>query len=215
MSLITGTPVGNVITPPELYLDQPPTFWFQNRYTAAGASVGLLNPPDSDGFYWGLSGTTANPVYEVGCYENFQVADVRTINMIRCDTTGNRTAIQKRDALNITFTLKAPFPLATVRNMLNLGPVTTNSGATEKVGVGLIDNSLYYYVYFASIYDQTTGDYVNFTGHRVQFTNAWQWAFTYGNAATFTIQATCFADTDKPSDQYFATIIRADPSSIT
>lgn len=215
MTLITGTPVGNVITPPELYLDQPPTFWIQERYTTAGATVGLLNRPDSDGFYWNLSGTTANPVYEVGCYENFVVSDVRTINMVRCDTTGNRTAIQKRDALNITFTLKAPFPLATVAKLLNLGPVTSTPGATEKVGIGLIDNSRYFYAYFASIYDQVTGDYVNFTGHRVQFTNAWQWTFVYGQPATFTIQASCFADTDKPSDQYFATVIRADPSSIT
>lgn len=215
MALITGTPIGNVVTPPELYLDQPPTFWIQERYNADGTSVGLLNRPDGDGFYWGLSGTVARPVYEVGCYENFVIADVRTINQVRCDTTGNRTAIQKRDVLNITFTLKAPFPLATIRHMLNLGPVTTTPGATEKVGVGVIDNSKYYYVYFASIYDQTTGDHVNFTGHRVQFTSAWQWTFAYGMPATFTIQASCFADADKPQDQYFATIIRADPSSIT
>lgn len=215
MTLLTGTPSGNIIATPELYLDQPPTFWFQDRYTAAGASVGLLNPPDADGFYWGLSGTTANPVYEGGCYENFQVADVRTINMVRCDTNGMRTAIQKRDQLNITFTLKALFPLAKIRHMLNLGPVTTTAGATEKVGVGIIDNSKYYYVYFASIYDQTTGDYVNFTGHRVQFTNAWQLTFTYGQPATVAIQASCFADTDKPDAQQFATIIRADPSNIT
>jgi hypothetical protein len=215
MSLITGTPQGLVVTPPELYLDQPPTFWIQERYTTAGATVGLLNRPDANNFYWGLSGTTANPVYEVGCYENFVVADVRTINMVRCDTTGVRAAIQKRDQLNITFTLKAPFPLATLSKLLNLGPVTTTPGATEKVGVGIIDNARYFYAYFVSIYDQVTGDHVNATFHRVQFTSAWQWAFVYGQPATFTIQASAFADTDKPSDQYFATIIRADPSSIT
>lgn len=215
MALITGSPVGNIVTPPELYLDQPPTFWFQERYTAAGASVGLLNNPDANSFYWGLSGTTANPVYEGGCYENFQIADVRTINMVRCDTNGNRTAIQKRDNLNITFTLKSLFPLAKLRHMLNLGAVTTTPGATEKVGIGIIDNSKYYYVYFASIYDPNTGDYVNFTGHRVQFTNAWQLSFTYGQPATVGIQATLFADTDRSNDQQFATVIRADPSSIT
>lgn len=213
--LITGTPIGNVISPTELYLDQPPTVWIQERYNADGTSVGLQNSPDADGFYWGLSGTVARPAYEVGCYENLVIADVRTINMVRCDTTGNRTAIQKRDSLNITFTLKAPFPLATVAPMLNLGPVTTTPGATEKVGVGIIDNSKYFYLYFASVYDQTTGDYLNFTAHRVQFTSAWQWAFVYGQPATFTIQASLFADNDKPSAQQFATIIRADPSSIT
>jgi hypothetical protein len=215
MALITGTPTGNIITPPNLYLDQPPTFWIQDRETTAGATVGLLNNPDGDGFYWGLSGTTANPVYEVGCYENFVIADVRTINMIRCDTTGVRGAIQKRDQINVTFTLKTPFPLATVAKLLNLGPVTTTPGATEKVGIGVIDNSKFYRAYFASIYDQTTGDYVNGTFHRVQFTSAWQWNFVYGQPATFTVQASAFADEAKPQDQYFATIIRADPSSIT
>jgi hypothetical protein len=215
MALITGTPLGNVITPAELYLDQPPTLWIQDLTTSAGATIGLLNNPDANNFYWGLSGTTANPVYEVGCYENFVIADVRTINMVRCDTTGVRAAIQKRDQINITFTLKAFFPLATVAKLMNLGAVTTTAGATEKVGIGLIDNAKYYRAYFASIYDQTTGDYVNATFHRVQFTSAWQWTFVYGQPATVTVQASAFADNNKPSDQYFATIIRADPSSIT
>lgn len=215
MALPTGTPLGNVISSPEIYVDQPPTVWFQERYTAAGATVGLLNRPDSDGFYWGLSGTTANPVYEVGCYENLVIADVRTINMIRCDTTGNRTAIQKRDQLNITFTLKTLFPLAKLRHMLNLGPVTSTPGATEKVGIGIIDNSKYYYIYLASIYDPNTGDYLNLTGHRVQFTNAWQLTPTYAQPMTAAIQASLFADDDKPDAQKFATVIRADPSSIS
>lgn len=214
MALITGTPVGNVITPSELYVDQPPTFWFQERYTSSGASVGLLNPPDADGFYWGLSGTTANPVYEAGCYENFQIADVRELNMIRCDTTGDRTAIQKRSSLNITFTLKSLFPFTKLRHMLNLGAVTQSGGALEKMGIGLIDNSKYYYIFLTSIYDQSTGDHLTLTGHRVQFTNAWQLSFPYGNAANVAIQATLFADESRPSDQYFGTMIRADPSDI-
>lgn len=215
MTLITGTPLGTPVAQPEIYLDQPPTFWFQERYTGAGAPVPLANSPDGDGFYWGLTATSSNPIYQVGCYENFQIADVRTINMVRCDTNGNRTAIQKRDALNITFTLKTLFPLATLRHMLNLGPVTSTPGATEKLGIGIIDNSKYYYVYFASVYDPTAGDYVNFTGQRVQFTQAWQMTFTYGQPAVVGIQASCFADTDKPDAQQFATVIRADPSSIT
>ena len=215
MALVTGTPFGTPITQPEIYVDQPPTFWFQERYTPAGVTVPLVNNPDGAGFYWGLTGSSTNSIYQVGCYENFQVIDVRTINMIRCDSNGNRTAIQKRDNLNITFTLKTLFPLATIRHMLNLGPVTTVVGATEKLGIGIIDNSKYYYVYFASIYDPNAGDYVNFTGHRVQFTQAWTLTFTYGQPATVAIQASCFADTDKPDAQQFATVIRADPSSIT
>ena len=215
MSVLTGSPVGLIVTPPEIYVDQPPTFWFQEKYTAAGALVGELNNPDAAGFYWGLSGTTANPIYEAGCYETFQFTDVREMNMVRCDTTGDRTAIQKRSSLNITFTLKSLFSFAKLRHMLNLGPVTTVVGATEKMGIGIIDNAKYYYVYFSSVYDQSTGDYLSVTGHRVQFTNAWQMTFPYGNAANVTIQATLFADTDKPDAQQFATVIRADPSSIS
>lgn len=214
MALITGTPAGNVISSEQLYLDTPPTFYFQENLTAAGAAVGLLNDPDADGFYWGLSGTTANPVYGGGCYENFQIADGREINMIRCDTEGDRGSTQKRTSLQITFTLKEFFAFTKLRHMLNWGAVTSTAGATEKVGIGQIDNAKYYYLYFPSIYDQTAGDHVTFTAHRAQFTVAWTISFTYGQAATVGIQATCFADTNKPSDQQFATVIRADPSAI-
>lgn len=214
MALVTGSPVGNIISPTEIYVDQPPTFYFQERYTSSGASVGLLNNPDGDGFYWSLSGTTANPIYEAGCYENFQVTDVRELNMVRCDTDGDRTAIQKRNSLNITFTLKSFFSLAKLRHMLNLGPVTTSGGLLEKAGIGIIDNSKYYYIYFPSVYDPTAGDYIAITGFRVQFTNAWQMSFPYGNAANVTIQATMFSDADKPDAQKFGSFIRADASDI-
>ena len=215
MALLTGTPVGTGITPSEIYVDQPPTFWFQEKYTSAGVLVPPLYNPDAAGFYWGISGTLANPYYEAGCYETFQFTDVREMNMVRCDTTGDRTAIQKRSSLNATFTLKSFFPFAKLRHMLNLGAVTTTAGATEKMGIGIIDNARYYRVYFSSVYDQSTGDYLSVTGHRVQFTNAWQMTFPYGNAANITVQATLFADTDMPSDQQFATVIRADPSNIS
>lgn len=213
MSLITGTPVGNLISSQQLYLDTPPTFYFQHNTDASGNAVGLLNDPDGDSFYWGLSGTTNNPVYEGGCYEGFQIADGREVNMIRCDTEGDRGSIQKRTSLQITFTLKEFFKFTKLRHMLNWGAVTTNAGANEKVGIGQIDNSLYYYLYFPSIYDATTGDHVTFTAHRAQFTAAWTISFTYGQPATVGIQATCFADTNKPTDQQFATVIRADPSA--
>lgn len=215
MALTTGSPYGLVVTPSELYLDNPPPFFFQKKYTTAGALVGLFNNPDADGFYWQLSGTTANPVYEAGCYESFVFTDVRTVNAIRCDTTGDRGDIQKRDRLNVTFTLKSPFPLAKLAPMLNLGPVTTSGGFLEKAGIGLIDNSVYYYAYWPSVYDPNAGDYVSVTGHRVQFTSAWAWTYAYATPATFTIQATLFADESRPNDQLFATVIRSDASDIT
>lgn len=214
MALITGTPVGNLIATQDLFLDTPPTFYFQENKTAAGATVGLLNNPDGDNFFHGLSGTTANPVFEGGCYENFVFTDVRDINMIRCDTDGDKGAIQKRNQLTVTFTLKEFFKLTKLRHMLNLGPVTTTVGATEKTGIGQIDNTLDYYIYFPSIYDPNTGDFLTVTLFNAQFTLAWAMSFTYAQPATVTIQATGFADPTKPSAQLFGSIIRADPSAI-
>lgn len=214
MALITGTPVGNVISSQQLYIDTPPTFYFQENITAAGAAVGLLNDPDGDSFYWGLSGTTANPVYAGGCYEGFAFTDIRDVNMIRCDTDGDQGAIQRRNALQITFTLKEFFKLTKLRHMLNLGPVTTTAGATEKTGIGQIDNTKYYYLYFPTVYDENTGDYLAVTLFNAQFTGAWTMSFTYGQPATVSIQVTAFADPDKPSAQRFGSILRADPSAI-
>jgi hypothetical protein len=90
--------------------------------------------------------------------------------MIRCDTTGDKGAIQRRNQLTVTFTLKEFFKLTKLRHMLNLGPVTTNAGATEKTGIGQIDNSINYYIYFPSVYDPNTGDYLAVTLFNAQFT---------------------------------------------
>jgi hypothetical protein len=214
MALITGTPVGNLIASQDLFLDVPPTFYFQENKDGSGNAVGLLNNPDGDNFFHGLSGTTANPVFEGGCYENFVFTDVRDINMIRCDTDGDKGSIQRRNHLTVTFTLKQMFKLTKLRHMLNLGPVTTTVGATEKVGIGQIDNTKDYYIYFPSVYDSNTGDFLTVTLFNAQFTLAWAMSFTYAQPATVTIQATGFADPSKPSAQLFASIIRADPSAI-
>jgi hypothetical protein len=201
MALITGTPAGNLIATQGIYVDVPPTFYFQENKDGSGNAVGLLNDPDGDGFYW-------------GCYENFVFTDVRDINMIRCDTDGDKGSIQRRNQLTATFTLKEFFKLTKLRHMLNLGPVTTSAGATEKTGIGQIDNTLYYYIYFPSIYDPNTGDYLAVTLFNAQFTLAWAMSFTYGQPATVTVQATGFADADKPTTQSFGSILRADPSAI-
>ncbi len=214
MALITGTPEGNLIASQDLFLDVPPTFYFQENKDGSGNAVGLLNNPDGDNFFHGLSGTTANPVFEGGCYENFVFTDVRDINMIRCDTDGDKGAIQRRNQLTVTFTLKEFFKLTKLRHMLNLGAVTTTAGATEKVGIGQIDNTKDYYIYFPSIYDPNTGDFLTVTLFNAQFTLAWAMSFTYAQPATVTIQVTGFADPAKPSDQLFGSIIRADPSAI-
>jgi len=105
-------------------------------------------------------------------------------------------------------------PLSVLTNILRGGAVTTTSGATEKMGIGQPNNQTYWRVYGAVVYDETAGDYLNFTGHRMQFVDAWNISFAYGQPASMGVVMRCFADTTKPADQLFMTIIRADPSAI-
>ena len=69
MALVTGTPIGNINTSEDIYVDSAPTLWFQDY------NADPLNNPDADGFYWGLSGTTAYPVMELGCLGDVSFAD--------------------------------------------------------------------------------------------------------------------------------------------
>jgi hypothetical protein len=208
MALVTGTPLGNIDAQDDLYLETAPTVYFQD----SGATE--LSNPDADGFYWGLSGTTARPVYQLGCYEDVRLAGNIEMTAIRCDTVGDKASIQKLNHVDLTFTLKTLLPLATLRHILRGGAVTTTPGATEKMGIGQPNNQVYFHVYFPTIYDETAGDYVAVTGHKAQFVDSWQIAFAYGRPATMGVTLRMYADDSKPSDQIFATIIRADPSAL-
>lgn len=213
VTLITGSPVGNLINSQAQMVDAPPVFFFQEKFDSSGNAVGHLNNPDADGFYYNMSGTTANPVYEGGCYENFQLVDGRDVNMVRCDAEGDRQAIQRRNFLRVTFTLKEMFKLTKLRHMLNFGPVTTTASHSEKAGVGQIDNTKYYYLWFPSVYDENTGDYFAWHIHRAQFTGAWTLSYAYANPATVSIEVTGFAEPLMPTNQRFATVFRLDPSA--
>ena len=63
MALVTGSPVGNVDSQEETYVEGAPNIYIQD-YNASP-----LNNPDADGYYWGLSGTTALPVFNIGCVQ--------------------------------------------------------------------------------------------------------------------------------------------------
>lgn len=211
MALITGTPAGVITAQDNIYLDSAPNFYFQDNLVQAQA---YLNNPDGDGFYWNLTGSAANPIYQVGCYEGFQMADQIEMSDIRCDTVGSKGSIQKRNFLDLSFTLKTLFPLEILAQILRWGTVTTTVGATEKVGIGQPNNQKYFYAYFPVVYDPTTGDYVSWTVHRAQWVDSTTMSFAYGQPTTVQVMMRCFADEDKPSDQLFATVIRADPSAI-
>lgn len=210
MALITGTPLGNISTQDDLYIDTAPTIYFQQR-----DAVDLLNNPDGDGFYWGLSGTTARPVYEMRCYDTVQWASNYEVNQVRCDTIGDGGTIQKLNYIDLTFNLKTFFPLASLRHILRGGAVTTTSGATEKMGIGQPNNNRFYRVYAPVVYDGDTGDHFTITMHKAQFVDAWTLAFTYGAPSTVALTLRGFSDADKPADQLFATMVRADPSAIS
>lgn len=209
MALVTGTPLGTVTSQAEIYIEGAPNIYYQlnTGYYAKN--------PDSDGFYWGLSGSVAIPVYQLGCYENVSLGDNQDINSIRCDTVGDKDVIMKRNHLEVKFTLKSFLPFSSVQPLIQGGPVTTNlTEHTEKFGLGIIDNSKIYRVYMPKVYDETAGDYVSITIHRGKFVSGGEWTFTFGNAWTLPVTLWGLADEAKPAAQQFATVVRADFSAI-
>ena len=210
MSLITGSPVGTVTSQDEIYIEGAPNLWYQNDLADE------LNNPDGDGFYWGLSATSTYPVYALGCIEGVQLADNLTMNDVQCDTIGVKDTIMRRNYLELTLTLKTLLPLSTITNLLRAGAVTL-SGKVEKMGIGPINNNIWFHLYGAKVYDESTGDYLNFTLHRTKFVDAWTIDMRYGNAWQLTgIKVRAFPKdvAGWPSAQQFATILRADPSAL-
>lgn len=185
-----------------------PNIYFQNW-----SGVNPLNNPDADGFYWGLSGTTANPVYQLGCYENVRLGENLTINEVRCDTVGSKSTIQKRNYLELQFNLKSMFPLSVLRHVMR-GSATTTTAHVEKMGIGQIDNNAFYRFYLPKVYDENTGDYVAFTIHKAQFVDATELQFTYGAPWMLSCRVRGYANDVLPAAQLFATVIRADPSAV-
>jgi hypothetical protein len=205
MALVTGTPMGTTTDQSDLYIDTAPSVWFQD------ATANPLNNPDADGFYWGLTGSASYPIYSLDCYEGVALGGNIEMSNIRCDTVGDRSAIQKLAYLDLTFTLKTLLPLATLTHILRGGAVTTTAGTSEKMGIGQPDNQQYWRVYFASVYDEDNGDYVCVTMHRAKFVDSWEIAFNgFGEPATLGVTLRGFADTDLPAAQQFATVIRGD-----
>lgn len=209
MALITGNAFGLVNAQTEIYIESAPAVYYGD------IAVPYWFNPDSDGFYWNLSGTTTYPLYQLGCYENVTFSDNLTINQVRCDTFGDKDMIMRRNYLELRFTLKSFFPFAVMSAAMNGGTVTRNlSEHTEKFGLGVINNNKYYRVYFPKVYDEDNGDYVAITGHRAKFVSTGELAMTYGNAWALPVTLRLLADTTKPSAQTFATVIRSDRSDI-
>lgn len=198
-----SAPTGTITTAEDIFIQGAPNVWFGGNAQYS---------PDADGFYHGIVGTTATPVYRLGCYENFRFRDNVSITEIRCDTTGLEQTSQTRDYLTLTFDLKSLFPLTVLRHIVRGGPVTWNDAENaEKMGIGEIDNSIFHMCFFSRVYDATAGDFVSVTGHRCQFTGNFELQAPYAGGWMITgIELRFYADNDKPDAQRFATVIRVD-----
>jgi hypothetical protein len=207
MSLVTGSALGTTTAQTDLYIEGAPQIYFSDINGSYGFN------PDSDGFYWQLSGTPAFPVYQLGCYEGVQFGDNLTINSVRCDTVGDKDVVIKRNFMELKFTLKSFFPIKLLAPWFGtaVASVVTNAGThMEKFGIGAFDNSKYYRVYFPKVYDEVNGEYVAITGHRCKLMTAGVVNMVFGNVWTVPVVVRMMAYDTLPTAQLFCTVIRSD-----
>lgn len=211
MSLVTGEPIGGTfIDNDEIVIEGAPNIYFQD------ATANPLKNPDADGYYWGLSGTSAYPIYQLGCYTDVALSEDVTLNVVRCDTVGDKSAIQKRNYLELTLTLNHILPLSVANVVGNFGGLVTSGTGVEKVGVGEINNNKYFHVYLPKVYDTDNGDYIAIHLHRAQFVDAWTINMKSGENWNMTgLKVRAYADESKPQTQRFGVFVRADASAIT
>lgn len=207
MALTTGTPQGSIIAQEEIYLEGSPYIYFQD------ASANPRYNPDADGYYWGMSGTTAYPVYQLGCVVDVSLRESLTMNDVRCDTAGVKATVMRRDYVEFVLTIQSLLPLAVLRHTMKLSAPTLATGL-EKVGIGSINNNLRYMVYAPKVYDEDSGDILLFHLHKAQFVDAWELAMKAGENWSFQVMLRAYADTTKPDSQKFGVIIRSDLSAL-
>jgi len=209
MALVTGTPLGTITSQEEIYLEGAPTIYIQNFEASP------LNNPDGDGFYWGMSGTSTYPVYEVGCISDVSMTENLTMNDVLCDNVGVKDTVQQRNYVEFVFSIQSFFPFDVLRNLLSFGAVTETT-PTQKFGMGKINNNLYWMVYAPKVYDEDVGDYIAIHMNRCKFVDAWTINMTFGTpwvAAGLRLRA--FVDSTKPAAQQFGMWLRSDASVIT
>lgn len=208
MALITGSPYGNTVSSESIYPTDAPYIYFQDN------TPGPMFAPDSDGYYWQLSGTSSYPVYGLECLEGVTLTEGRTLNDVICDNIGVVSTTESRDYVEFQVTVKSLFPLSNLARVMNLSAVTLNgSEHTEKSGIGTINNAQFWQVWAPKVYDTSAGDYIAFHLHRVRFVDAWTVNMPYANPWTVSgLKLRAYADTTKPSAQQFGVVLRADVS---
>lgn len=199
MPLVTGTPVGNILSQSEIYMEGAPYLYIQD-YRA-----GTLNHPDANGYYWNLSGTSQYPIYSLGCIQDVKLTEDVTLNMIRCDTVGDKAAIQKRNYLQIEFSLISLLPLSISAVLMNMFNSTTLSGK-EYVGISKINNNIFYQIYAPKVYDEVAGYWIMMQLHKCQITGNFTWDMALAGQKLTGIKATAFIDETKPATQMFGVL---------
>ena len=208
MAILTGVPLGTTVSSEDIYIEGAPYIYFQD------SRASLLNNPDANGYYWGLSGTATYPVYALGCVRDVKLSENVTMNDVRCDNIGVTRTVQKRNYLEFDITVLTILPLSQLAKMLNLSAATSGTGF-ESVGIGQINNAVAYHVYAPKVYDEDSGDLLIFNLHKANFVDAWTIDFKYGDSWTITgIKLRAYADDTKPAAQLFGTIVRHDPSAL-
>jgi hypothetical protein len=83
------------------------------------------------------------------------------------------------------------------------------------MGLGIINNNVYYHVYLPKVYDPVAADYFVIQLHRAQFVDAWTIAMPSGNKWMLSgCHAWALADENQPAGQEFATVIRFDTTIV-
>lgn len=209
MPLATGTPLGTITSQEETYIEGAPYIYFQD-YRAAP----LFNP-DQQNYYYGLSGTSSFPVYNVGCIENVSLTEGLTMNDIRCDTIGVKDTIQKRDYVDFVFEVKSQLPLTVLRHLMALGTAPSTGTGYETVGIARIDNAQKYMVYAPAVYNQSAAGWLLIHLHKAKFVDAWTLNMRYGDAWQMTgVKLRAYADETKPANQIFGVIKRIDLAAL-
>jgi hypothetical protein len=210
MALVTGTPAGNVDTQEDLFLEGAPTIYFQDSNATP-----LFNP-DSNNFYYGMSGTTTYPAYEIGCPTDVTFTENLTMNDVLCDNVGVKATIQQRNYFEFSLSIQSFFPLQVLTNLLNGGTVIEDTvNHLQLMPLGKINNDQYWHLYAPKVYNENVGDYVWIYMHKCQLVDAFTIAMTLGTPWKATgLKLRAFVDTTKPAAQQFGMFGRSDASVI-
>jgi hypothetical protein len=199
MTIVTGSPLGNILTQQETYLVGAPYLYLQDY------RGGTLNHPDTNGYYWNLSGSSTYPVYQLGCIQDVKLTEDVTLNMVRCDTVGDKAALQRRNFLTVEFSLISLLPLSVTAVLMNMFNSTTVSGK-EFVGISKINNNVFYQLYAPNVYDDVAGSWIMMHLARCQITGNFTWDMALNGHKLTGIKVAALIDETKPANQLFGVL---------